>query len=306
MMPGNQEDTCFQCHGDSSAQSEAVRRRILKPRRRMANVRADFQKISRHPLSSQSGAPRRSRFETSGRRGFVGPVSTVTCSDCHDPHYAVKSVRSVSGSSRSVRRIEDSRGRSTTEHALCYRCHGSSTQSVRGLDDIQRRMSAGNRSYHPVEATGRNRRVPSLIRPMTEQSIIACSDCHGSDQAGGARGPHGSLYAPLLKANFGAEDGLGESTHRYDLCYGCHNRSTVLSPSSFREHRKHVVEERISCHTCHDSHGSPEYSHLIHFNTDEVRPNNKGQLRYDDLGNGRGSCSLSCHGTDHDNQKYGN
>ncbi|NQT88666.1 hypothetical protein HQ560_18010 [bacterium] len=306
MMAAHQEETCLACHGDSAARGDAVRRRLMTSNRSQPDVRADFQKLSRHPLSGMSGAPRRSRFESSGRQGAAGAVSSVTCTDCHDAHYVVKSVRKVSQSARSVKRIDNARGRSTTEYALCYRCHGSSHKSVRGLADIQRLTSAANRSYHPVEAVGRNRDVPSLIRPMTEQSIIACTDCHGGDQAGGARGPHGSMYAPILKANFGAQDGLAESAYRYALCYRCHSRSTLLSPSSFPKHRSHVVDERASCHTCHDSHGSARNSHLIRFDTDVVRPNSKGQLRYEELGNRRGSCSLSCHGEDHDNQTYPN
>jgi hypothetical protein len=303
-MPASQAETCFACHGESAARAEATRRRLLTATRTLPNVRADFQKISRHPLTGILGAPRRSRLATSGRDRFIGTVTSVNCTDCHDAHYAVRNTRGASRNIRAVKQIDDARGRSTPEYILCYKCHGSSQATVSGLEDIRRRMSVGNPSYHPVEGMGRNRDVPSLIRPHTESSILACTDCHGSDQGNGPRGPHGSIYEPILKANFDTTDGQAESTHRYALCYQCHSRGVLFSPSSFREHQSHVMDEKASCHTCHDSHGSVRYSHLIDFDTDVVRPNSKGQLRFEDLGSRRGSCSLSCHGRDHDNQEY--
>jgi len=42
---------------------------------------------------------------------------------------------------------------------------------------------------------------------------------------------------------------------------------------------------------------------LINFNTLYVKPLN-GRVGYTDLGAGRSSCTLSCHGADHNNKGY--
>jgi ribosomal protein S27E len=145
--------------------------------------------------------------------------------------------------------------------------------------------------------------VPSLIQPYTAQSYVNCTSCHGSDQAD-VLGVHGSTFAPILKANYTTADGEGESAFQYALCYQCHNRATVLSSSSFRLHQLHVTGQNTSCHTCHDSHGSVEYPHLLSFNPKVVLTNSRGQLSYQSLGLQRGQCNMLCHGKDHVNRSY--
>jgi hypothetical protein len=147
--------------------------------------------------------------------------------------------------------------------------------------------------------------VPSLINPWTVQSYTACTSCHGSDQAGGPRGPHGSAFAPILKANYNCDDDQAESAAQYALCYRCHNRNIILSEElgSFRYHKKHM-DARASCRACHNSHGSNTYTHLIDFDTSIVFANSKGVRRFDDKGANTGSCSLRCHNKDHDDLGY--
>jgi predicted CXXCH cytochrome family protein len=300
MMPASQAATCLNCHGDPAGQSKAQRQRLLAKTQDLPDVSAALRKASSHPVDITGRPAQRTRLR---RRELAGPVSKVTCADCHNPHYMVKAPR-AGRSYRRVKQIGNARGRSEPEHDLCYRCHGGTAVSVRGLENIERLLHPGNPSYHPVEATGRNPRVPSLIRPFTAQSIIACTDCHGSDQRGGPRGPHGSAFEPILKAHFETEDHNTESAYQYALCYRCHSRGVLFSPDSFPEHRSHVVDERASCATCHDSHGSSQYPHLIDFDTKVVFSNSAGQRRFTDRGIGRGSCSLRCHEHDHVDQEY--
>ncbi len=174
------------------------------------------------------------------------------------------------------------------------------------MQDIQRLVRQGNPSFHPVEAIGRNNDMQSLIQPYTIQSYTACTDCHGSEQANGPRGPHGSAFKPILKARFQADDGFAETADQYALCYLCHNRNIVVSenPGSFRYHKKHIQEEKASCRACHNSHGSTQYTHLIDFDTRIVFPNSKHELRYTDNGGHKGACSLRCHDEDHVNRGY--
>jgi hypothetical protein len=204
-----------------------------------------------------------------------------------------------------VKQIGNARHGAKPEHELCYRCHGAAAVGAARVD-IQRLVRRGNPSYHPVEALGRNTDMQSLLQPHTAQTYTACSDCHGSEAANGPRGPHGSAFAPILKARFQRDSGSAETPDQYALCYRCHNRNIVVSenPGSFRYHKKHIVDEKASCRACHNSHGSTQYTHLIDFDTKIVFPNSKRELRYEDKGGHKGSCSLLCHNKDHDKKEH--
>jgi predicted CXXCH cytochrome family protein len=132
---------------------------------------------------------------------------------------------------------------------------------------------------------------------------ILCTDCHNNDQGPGAngtgpKGPHGSRYVPLLERNLVQEDGQWESPTAYALCYKCHSESALMAQ---RMHDTHVRDGRASCVTCHDAHGSLTQPYLINYNTIYVTPYN-GQIAYTDLGGGKSTCTLSCHGVQHNNR----
>ena len=180
--------------------------------------------------------------------------------------------------------------------------------------DVADEFDPANPSFHPVEVRGRNRQVPSLLQPLKTTSLIYCTDCHGSDTPRRkTRGPHGSQYRPLLVRQYITDDGTGESPSAYALCYGCHNRASILGDQSFGFHRKHIVEEDAPCSICHDSHGvsaaqvaASGGSHLINFDRRVVRASKTAGTgpSFTDRGSLRGSCTLKCHGEDHDNRRY--
>ena len=169
---------------------------------------------------------------------------------------------------------------------------------------------------HPIAGPGRNSNVPSLISPLTEQSVIGCVDCHNSNSAGsaggaGPEGPHGSTFDPILARNYVTLDNTRESAGNYALCYSCHSRSNILGDNSFREHNKHINGEDAPCNICHDPHGisstqgnATNNTHLINFDTSVVRPRGNGDLRFVDQGDRRGTCYLVCHGKDHNDLNY--
>ena len=84
----------------------------------------------------------------------------------------------------------------------------------------------------------------------------------------------------------------------------------MLSSSAFPEHRRHIVELKASCATCHNAHGSVQNRALIRFGEETVvagvSPSGRtGRLAFDSTGPGAGNCYLSCHGEDHAPASYG-
>ena len=181
-------------------------------------------------------------------------------------------------------------------------------------NNIRAEIQPGNPSFHPIAAPGRNRNVPSLIAPWSEQSTMDCVDCHGSSSAmtnSRSRPPHGSNYEPILVRNYVTTDNTPESPVSYSLCYKCHSRESILANESFPNHASHIRDQRTPCSVCHDSHGismaqgnRTNNSHLMNFDTTIVRPNTEGQLRFMDQGLFSGSCDLMCHGKNHSNEGY--
>ena len=293
-----EEDNCFACHSGHVAER---------------NIEKDFNKPSRHPVEKSRGIH-------DPDEDPLWSARHVECTDCHNPHAAnatpakaplasgmLAQVAGVSSSGTPVKPIN-------FEYELCYRCHADNPGSEPPVvtryifeKNLRLKFSSSNASYHPVEAVGKNRDVPSLIIPYSPSSRISCTDCHASDS--GARtddfnGPHGSMWEPILERQLMTSDFTAESARAYALCYKCHNRSSILSDNSFTLHRKLVVEERAPCTACHDSHGVEQNTHLINFDKTIVFPNDRGELRYQDLGRFRGACYLKCHSVNHDPKAY--
>jgi len=297
------EQNCFVCHNGTTVQK---------------NVEADFDKISVHPITLNSDS------HTQDEDPINPPERHVTRADCHNSHAANKSTAvapNISGAMAGVVGVTSAGGiikPAQKEYEVCFRCHADSIE--RGPATVTRQFpqnntrlqfATGNQSFHPVEAAGKNSTsVPSLISPTWNvNSIIYCTDCHNSDSSpgaggGGANGPHGSAFRPLLERNLALTDFQAESPAAYALCYKCHSRSVVLSNTSFRFHESHVVTDQAACTTCHDSHGIVNAPHLVNFNTTYVSTNSLGQLSYTSTGVFKGVCSLTCHGVEHKSTAY--
>ncbi len=193
-------------------------------------------------------------------------------------------------------------------------------------------------SFHPV-TRARNlstAEVPSLrpggmvtpagspmspAHPLSSGSLIYCSDCHNSDTgrnlsdgSSGAAGPHGSNIPHLLERQNALEPppavaggsavGVPFTTSNYALCDKCHDvNGSILQDRSFTKHREHVQDERAACSTCHDAHASAAPM-LVNFDRSIVSANGNGVLQYTRTGPGHGTCSLKCHGQDHNAYAY--
>lgn len=319
-----EEDNCLSCHGGSVAKT---------------NIASELRKRSIHPVGQTTG-----RHDPTEDPRLM--PRHVECADCHNPHAVTSTARSavgdaltasstlprlvgpttqfVSGVDRGGRTVEFAR----FEYELCFKCHADGitqwrpSQITRQIQQTNTRLEfqTGNPSFHPVLGPRRSSDVVSLIPPLRTGSVIGCTDCHNSDAAaegflGQPAGPHGSIYEPLLIANYATRDFTVESPQAYALCYRCHDRQSILGDESFPFHNVHVVGSRTPCSACHDAHGISRtqgnaslHSHLINFDLSIVRPASAGlgaRIEFVDRGVNRGSCTLTCHGVTHVNFEYG-
>jgi predicted CXXCH cytochrome family protein len=304
--------TCIGCHDGSRSSA--------------ANIAAELKRISTHDTFSPINSP-----------AIAAPGELhahATCADCHDPHTMRPAISGrtgpeISPTFGSIRGISASGAMltaATREDEVCYRCHGDN--SVSKSPSISRQASSTNMrlmfstsalSAHPVQAPGTGN-VPSLRAPWSSGSILACTDCHGSDtsrKAGGSGpdGLHGSNQRPLLLARYETANFTMESPSAYALCYRCHDRDGpdgILQDRSFTYHRLHIVDQRTPCSACHDSHGiaggkgsTLNHARLMNFDLSIVSPDPlSGRLEFRKEGTFSGSCYLSCHGVNHSPKSY--
>jgi len=316
LIQPREEQNCFVCHNGKG---------ITK------DLTSEFRKASAHPVLQTSAT------HTLAEKPINGPRHAA-CSDCHNSHAAPRTAATSQTITQPGRRgahpIAGVKGinssgavinPATREYELCFRCHADSLNRApslitRQFIETNKRLQfkISNQSFHPLQNPGRNPNVPSLIAPWTASSLVSCTDCHNNDQGpraggSGANGPHGSIFIPLLERRLLLADFQGESPANYALCYKCHDRASILRDQSFRAtsqlgqdrgHRFHVEDAKAACTTCHDSHGVAEQARLINFNRDYVTPSSNGRLEYVAGGTSSGTCSLTCHGKDHNAATY--
>ncbi|HET7871338.1 MAG TPA: cytochrome c3 family protein, partial [Terriglobales bacterium] len=162
--------------------------------------------------------------------------------------------------------------------------------------------------------------APITGRVLGPGSQIFCGDCHNNDSgrnlgtsASAPAGPHASNQPHLLERAYamepapatpGSGSGISYSLANYALCDKCHDvANSVMANRSFRRHSMHVQGQRAACSTCHDAHSSSSPM-LVNFDRSVVAPNSNGVLQFTRTGIGHGTCSLRCHGENHNNLSY--
>ncbi|MCG2722502.1 MAG: hypothetical protein L6290_10890 [Thermodesulfovibrionales bacterium] len=261
-----------------------------------ANIQREFEKPYHHPI------------EKIGIHQYGEILPEVdssmprhaACGDCHHHHF-VKEKNTMSGIRGTNK--DGVKVKITSEYELCFNCHAYSANLPADQTNKAEIFNISNPSFHPIITPGKNIDVPSLVPPLTSTSLIKCTDCHNNDDSAGPKGPHGSSYRFLLSRNFTTTDGA-EGPFQYELCYGCHRRSSILNNESFQLHDLHISTVGTSCRTCHNPHGSVQYAHLIDFNRASVQPSNSGYLEYTVLSSRAGQCFLTCHEKNHDPAVY--
>lgn len=300
-----EEAVCVDCH-DGRVAAQDVRRELMK----FSAHRVDVYTGVHDPTENPGSMPQH-----------------VECVDCHNAHQA----RAVSAGGRLAGALAGVSGISiggsflreaTFEYEVCLKCHGITEARIPivyrtdNVTNLRLQIDPQNPSFHPVADVGRNPNIMGLIAPLTPASRTPCTSCHNNDAAalvGGSapRGPHGSNHHPILAAEYHPDAVVrAESYQLYALCYGCHDRNTVLGGAGGFPHALHVVDSGASCAVCHDAHGSRRNQHLINFMSRDltgqivVTPSSSGQLEYASLGMGAGRCFLTCHGVDHNPKAY--
>jgi len=199
------------------------------------------------------------------------------------------------------------------EYEVCFTCHSSWTTQPVGQADYAAKFNEKNPSFHPVEAQGKNINIRSnaFVNGWAGAQTMYCSDCHTSDDPA-IRGPHGSTNRYILKKPYVASASK-RTMSSGELCFDCHRydtyannsaSTTVKNYSRFNGsgwgwpmedifgggHTYHVGVQRISCYTCHETHGSTSQPFLI------ALGRNPGINTFVPTSTG-GRCNATCHGT---------
>ncbi len=291
MLPVPQAHLCQTCHGSQADRDRQVANGNVSASSDPILLSSVLSMPFVHPLTADA--------ESEHERG------AVVCTSCHTPH---RGRRQAGAAAAPGRRKLSTKDPARFEYELCESCHGNRGLTTQSLSDMSRLLNPGNPSFHPIEAPARES-SPSL-RPSLAGREINCTDCHGNSDPRGPAGPHGSTELYILRERYATTDGSPESPGAFALCYSCHRREAVLNSSPFPEHRRHIVDLKASCATCHNPHGSAQNRALIRFGEETVvagvSPSGRaGRLAFYSTGPGAGTCYLSCHGADHAPATYG-
>ena len=216
-----------------------------------------------------------------------GPRST--CNSCHS-----EGVPSFSGGdwSHPVRSIG--------EHIGCENCHPAVPHSAEFPPPVPKG------DYHAEQCFACHADVArhlDLLSSHMGPGLTRCIDCHP---------PHEPMRAfipdPLLPLTIREDRGSYNRIERSNApCMECHSRFDLFTETregfvtvnTENYHRLHVVERGIGCIECHDAHGSTERFMM--------RPTLlTGEVLSFIPGLRGATCSIRCHGADHNFTEYVN
>lgn len=176
-------------------------------------------------------------------------VGSETCKACHEVQF--KSIE------KTVHGKLDHSSRLMNRTQSCESCHGPGKEHVENGGDKSKIVSfkgrnAKENSASCMQCHSQTSDHATWRGSKHESAGVSCLDCHGVHQA-----PIEKPNEPLLFANLQTETKLLRKRTEKETCYQCHSdvrksefqRSTHLYKNEDRE-------DKISCSSCHDAHGS--------------------------------------------------
>ncbi len=291
---GPEETGCYECHSTPGDPGNPT----------APDMEAVFALTNHHPVELTSGVhePDEDPFSMAFH---------VECTDCHDPHAArsggpMDAMAEVSGINTDGIPVDPA----MEPQEVCYRCHGLAPEvnedvpRLFGGFSVREQFGTAAVSYHPVDRDAAES-SPSLRPEWETVNRIDCMDCHNSPEGGGfASGPHGSTWPFILEREYRVDGTKTANLQDAALCDKCHDVEWILDDRGpFDKHDKHF-DDGVLCGSCHAAHGSVGgYPRLINFDLRVVEPFN-GVIEFNRISSGEGSCTLRCHGEEHDDEDY--
>ena len=227
---GNPDRVCIACHEGT-------------------NLAATTDRAPKLPTwSGQGSGHLKNRFSSRRAEDYTRTVKangktlklTQDCTGCHDPHGKERGrLRVTAFDTRG--QLLDRRPQSVAE--VCFGCHAGPEAAPlqSGQSDLGALFAKGTASSHAIGATAAGRPELPSLRASTFQGPLDCGSCHGNPDPSGAKGPHVSTHAAILKAPFGREKDLARLGERAnDLCFLCHDKQSIVSNQSFPFHGQHM------------------------------------------------------------------
>jgi len=378
----SQTSQCFLCHGPAGLGGQAdVQSQFTAP----ANDPSTRSYYS-HDLTAPG-------HTMAGDNEFGGVQNRHSqCSDCHNPHNlgsnpdtynAATSTWAPSGSYGGVTGVAVTNGAAgtapsyqlldgvvnpvTAEYQLCFKCHSGFTtlqandpaKPSRDFTDVAKALNPSNRSFHPVEAAGKNQtaKMADSLSGTSQYKIwnlgstdtIRCVMCHTSGTTAAAT-PSTAMLPAHASANRGilvrpyqdrvlSSSGQFYNASGFALCLTCHaetpfaNRSNpgASTATNFVFHGLHVAgiagegnggadidtpgagRGNALCAECHfRSHGTTDAvpgqtisgDGLVNFAPDVTASKSMKVGPIFTKTATRGTCTLTCHGKDHEEMSY--
>lgn len=234
------------------------------------NIEADFNLPSHHRINSLE----------------QGDGALVECTNCHNPHTANATLK-LADPDTNAQTIWTG-----TDTAFCLRCHDGTLPPAVGF---------------PAASPGTGWHKADYVTSRHDVVLggYGCRHCHES---------HGSNLQSTIVDTYVMADYNDYQQADYALCWRCHDaNSTLNGPSRFeRLHDKHVRGERVPCIACHDvhsptdsgEHGLISFEYAVSHGFDfSYLPGYNASTAYVNDGV-QGSCYISCHGENHNPERY--